>query len=121
MVSFLPKLKKQVAKGFKGKLKSGIIRRYNYALNAFGDRQAINSVDHPFQGIREEFDARYKAQALIPVEDIKILVILGLTDIVPDRADKVFIENTWHEVRQVLSIDPAGASAQLQAYAIASG
>jgi hypothetical protein len=121
VTSFLPQLKKQIAQGFKGKLKSGIIRRYNYAINSLGDRQPINSIDYPFQGIREEFDARYKAQAQIPVEDVKILVILGLTQVAPDRADKVFIENMWHEVRQVLSIDPAGASAQLQAYVIASG
>jgi len=119
--SFLPVLKKQIAKGLKGKLKNGTIRRYTYALNAYGDRQPIGSVDYPFQGIREEFDARYKEQAQIPVEDVKILVILGLTKVTPDRDDKVFIENTWHEVRRVLSIDPAGASAQLQAYAIASG
>ncbi len=113
-------LKKSIAKGFKGKSKllPGTIRRYSYAMDNFGDRNPLNHIDYPFNGIRESFDARYRAQAGIPESDVKVLVLLGSTTVTPQQTDKVLINGSWHEVREVLSIDPAGASASLQCYVI---
>jgi len=114
-------IKKQIAQGFNGKLKTGKIRRYKFVMDERGDQQPLGYTDYPFQGIRQDFDASYRVRAGIPETDVRILVILGLTATTPEQGDKMFINDGWYEVRRVLSIDPAGASASLQAYGIANG
>lgn len=121
MTSFLEgSLKKALAQGFRGKLSRGTIRRYTYTLNDQGDRVPGAHSDYSFEGTRDDFDARYREQAGIPETDVRVLVILGLTTVTPQQTDKIFIKSRWHEVRQVLAIDPAGATATLQCYAISS-
>jgi len=120
MASFLEgSLKKAVAKGFKGKLLKGIVRKVvASAVNNQGDIVPTGIRDYPFEGIRENFSAYYKAQAGIPDTDVSILIILGLTTTTPDKDDKIYINGTWYQVRKILEIDPAGASAKVQAFSI---
>ena len=120
MTSFLPAIRKGIAKGFRDKLSKGKLRRRTPILNNFNDVQTLSYVDYNFDGIRENFDAAWAARALIPQTDVKILIILGSlpSTIVPNQNDLIYIAGFWHQIRRVLEIDPASASASLQAFVI---
>lgn len=122
MSSFLEgPLKKAIAAGFRGKLTRGKIRQpFSIAVDSFGDTQGVKLREYSFEGTRDNFSAFYHAQAGIPLTDVSILVILGSTTVTPKQDDEVFIKGMWHKVRRVLEIDPAGATAKLQAYEIAN-
>ncbi len=112
-------MKKAIAKGFKGKLRMGVIRRTTAGgVDDWGDPVPSTTTDYPFEGIRESFDASWAASAGIPETDVGILVLLGSTTVQPAQGDAVQIEGHWHQVRHVLDIDPAGATARLQAYEV---
>lgn len=118
-------LSKQLAKGFKGRLLSGTVRRYTFTRDTKGNPEPTGKTDYTFaSGIREDFDARWRTQAGIPDTDVGILILLGSISITPGQNDDIMFNSgpyagAWYHVRQVLSIDPAGASVRLQAYQIA--
>lgn len=122
--SFLPQVRKAIAKGFRGRLLKGTVRRRSTILNEFHDVETLTYTDYSFDGMREFFDAQYQTLALIPATDVKILVILGSLAITPTQEDLVQIPpipgatGVWHKVRRILSIDPASASMSLQAFPI---
>ncbi|PWJ81484.1 hypothetical protein C7441_11015 [Pseudaminobacter salicylatoxidans] len=118
----LDAMKAQIAKGFKGKLRKGMIRRMvpGTGVDDFGDPVGMVPADFSFEGIRESFDASWAASAGIPSTDVGILVLLGSTAVEPKQGDTVQIEGMWHQVRRVLDIDPAGASMRLQAYEVSA-
>lgn len=118
MANFLDKMPGVMAKAFKGKLRVGTIRKKTYSSDAYNDRVETGHTDYTFTGIRDSFDARYRAQALIPERDVKILVLLGSTKVQPERADDIFIDNAWFRVREIIEMDPATASATCQAFQI---
>jgi hypothetical protein len=123
MTSFLvSKLKKDVARAFKGKLKTGKIQNnQGDSQDDFGDiAPPDTAVTYSFNGIRENFDAAWMARALIPETDVSILILLGSVSpvYIPVQDDLIFIESLWHKVRKVMKIDPAGASIQLQCYVV---
>lgn len=118
-------LKAQIAKSFKGRLTLGTIRRevVTEIDDDTGDDVAPTVTTFSFEGIRESFSARYKAQSGIKAEDVKILVLLGscVPATTPVQGDKIYLEapwNKWHHVREVMEIDPAGATASLMAYEV---
>jgi hypothetical protein len=119
-------LKAKIATAFKGKLTTGTLRRVTAGgLNSLGDPITPTTTNYPFvSGIRESFSVAFAARAGIPVTDVRILILLGSIvppTIVPVADDLVFLStpwNKWHKVRAVISIDPAAASAVLQAYEI---
>ncbi|MGB3834819.1 MAG: hypothetical protein WA975_23475 [Mesorhizobium sp.] len=112
-------MKAQIAKGFKGKLKQGVIRRTTAGtVDQWGDPVPGSFQTFGFEGIRESLDARWAAQAGIPETDIAILVLLGSTTIEPKQGDTVQIEGKTHLVRRVLDVDPASATMRLQAYEV---
>lgn len=113
-------MKKAIAKGFKGKLRVGTIRRMvpGTGVDEFGDPVDEVPATFDFEGTRENFDASWAASAGIPETDVGILVLLGSTTIEPKQSDMVLIESKWHSVRKVLDIDPASATARLQAYEV---
>ncbi len=87
MTSFLEgPLKKAIAQGFRGRLSKGTLRRYTYTIDSKGDRIPGSHIDYPFEGTRDDFDARYRMQAGIPEKDVRVLVLLGSTN-----ADDVMI------------------------------
>lgn len=117
-------LKAKIARSFKGKLTLGSIRRETATtVDNLGNDVPSTPSTFTFEGIREDFSAYYKANAGIPDTDVSILVLLGSVKPVttPVSSDKIYLQapwNKWYQVRKVLSIDPAGASAKLQAYEI---
>lgn len=122
MASPLNKVKKQIAAGFKGKLKKGTLRKVGAAvsLNSLGDPASGAVTTYQFDGIRSTFSAYYRTTLGIPDTDVSILVIAGSLPnaVEPAQDDLIFIEAKWFKVRKVLDIDPAGASYQLQAHEV---
>lgn len=122
MVSLLDRyVKDQVAKGFKGRLKTGTLRRVTAtAVDAAGDLDGGTVTTYSFEGIRQFFSVFTKAQANIPDTDVKILIILGLVKpaTTPLVDDKIYIEGKWHQIRRILEVDPAGASLLAQCFEI---
>lgn len=116
-------IKKQVASALRGRLLSGTLRRdVPASLDSYGDPVPGTAAEYSFEGIRETYSARYRAQAGIPAEDVSFLVILGsvVPATTPAQGDHIKLENTdWHCVREVPEMDPAGATAKCQCYAVA--
>jgi hypothetical protein len=94
-------------------------------VNALGDPVADSYSTFAFQGIRDSFNAAFAARAGIPLTDVRILVILGLVrpETLPQIDDKIRIRGSdgtqkWHQVRAVLTVDPANAHSVLQCFEI---
>ena len=113
-------IKAQVAQAFKGKLLAGTIRRVGATtLDNRGNPVPGAVSTFAFEGIRESYSAVYRAQAGIPAEDVQFLVLLGSTTSAPRQGDQIKLTNTsWHQVRTIPEVDPAGATAKCQCYAI---
>lgn len=115
-------IKKQVAAAFRGRLLIGTLRRVSASSqDANGDLVPGAPATYAFEGIRESYSARYRAQAGIPEQDVQFLVLLGsvLPVIIPQQGDQIRLSNTgWHQIREIPEIDPAGATAKCQCYAI---
>lgn len=120
MASLLPtEIANIVANAFKGQLMTGVLKRPSASgLDAKGD-PVVTFSTHSVEGIRDNFNARFATLQGIPHTDVKILLIMNLIvpAIVPQKDDLVFIRDEWHKVREVLTIDPASASIELQAFA----
>lgn len=109
-------LAKAIYSGFKGKLKTGTLRRQSGSsgVDEFGDLIIGSSTDYSFEGIRENYSAAYLAQSGIPQGDVKIMILLQSITVEPEQDDFIFIEGDWHQVRRVEMIDPARAAITLQ-------
>ena len=128
MVSLLEsKLKAAIAKGFQGKLLQGTLRREAPAgRDTYGDATGAVITTFTFEGIRETWTARYKAMAGIPETDVSILILQGsfnpVTVVTKEDQNSYIYMSTpwlaWYKVRNVLEVDPAGASARLQVYEV---
>ena len=110
-------LAKAIYKGFKGKLKTGTLRRQSGSsgVDEFGDLIVGTETDYAFEGIRENYSAAYIAAAGIPLGDVRIMILLQSITVEPKQDDFILIEGDWHQVRRVEGIDPAGAAINLQA------
>ncbi len=113
------KIKAQVAAAFAGKLLTGTLRRIAVtALDDAGNPATTSAATYSFDGIRDTFDARFRAQAQIPETDVKVLIIAGSLSTTPVIDDQIKINDVWHQVRAILAVDPAGATYELQVYEI---
>ncbi len=119
MASPLDTIRTAIAAGFKSQLRTGSLRRpgFSSGVDSFGDPIPASATTYTCEGIREEYSKSYKAEAGIPDEDVKILLIGGLVSVEPLRGDQIFIESKWHEVREVM-IDPAAATYECQSFEI---
>ena len=112
-------IRNAVAKGFKGKLLVGTLRRETATtVDASGDDGPAVVETFPFEGIRDLFSAFYAAQAGIPVTDAKVLIIAGSCSTDPRKDDKLLLRGQWMQVRQIMSVDPANATYTLAAFDI---
>lgn len=111
---------RNIARGFKGKLRSGTLRREvpGSGVDSRGDPLPGTTVTFSFEGIRESYDAAYRERAGIPQTDVKILVIAGSIRTTPKVGDQIFIQQQWHKVRSIADIDPATATYTLQCFDI---
>ncbi|RVC47583.1 hypothetical protein EN781_00150 [Mesorhizobium sp. M4A.F.Ca.ET.090.04.2.1] len=113
-------LAKTIAKAFKGKLLKGTLRREvpGTGNDSFGDPNSGSVATYPFEGIREDYTATFRAQAGIPSTDVRVLIIAGSIGTAPKQDDQVLIRSAWHKVRAIESIDPANATYALQCFEI---
>jgi len=115
------KMAEMIAKGFKGRLLTGTLRREGATtVNEFGD-PVISSVDtFSVEGIRDNFAAHYAVLYGIPQSDVRILLIMNLIKpaTTPKKDDKIYIRGAWHQVRKILELDPASATITLQCFEI---
>lgn len=111
-------IRSQIAAGFKGRLLKGSLIRTTPGggVDEYGDPIKPVTTLHPCEGFVETFSAFYRQQAGIPDTDVKILLIAGLIDTVPQKDDRVTFRGKTYQIRRVLDIDPAEASYQLQGY-----
>ena len=129
MASYLDTfIRKEVAKAFKGQLVPGVLfREVPTSVNTAGDPvPGPDPLTYAVQGIRDSFRAAFAATAGIPVTDVRILLILGLIipTTTPVKDDKIRMRGDdgtqkWHQVRAVLTVDPANAHIVLQCFEIA--
>lgn len=116
-------LARTIARAFRGKLTDGTLRRESAAsVDDFGDPQSPTPSTFTFNGIRDSFDAKYRQQAGIPQTDVGVLVLLESVTprTTPRQGDQVYIKAQWHQVREILDQDPAGATMQLQCFEISA-
>lgn len=118
-MAILDTIRKEIAKGFKGKLRKGTL--YSAAVTSVTDGvPVITYTTSTFDGIRDSFSAVYANMAGIPITDARILIIAGSlpAGVAPKKDDKITIESLNFQVRQITAIDPATATYQLAAFAI---
>ncbi|MES0071932.1 hypothetical protein [Mesorhizobium sp. M0058] len=116
-------LARTVARAFRGKLSDGVLRRESATTtDALGDPVSPTPATFTFNGIRESFDATFRAQAGIPQTDVGVLVLLESVTprTAPERGDQVYIKAQWHQVREILDQDPASATMRLQCFEISA-
>lgn len=111
MVSILDTLATEVAKGFKGKLMTGLLRREtpSASVDDRGDPTSFTVTTFPFEGIVDTYSAFHKAVAQIPDTDVKVLIIAGSLATQPINGDQLQMRGLWYQVRR-FSTDPATAT-----------
>lgn len=110
--------------GFKGKLKTGVLRKVvigqSAGLDDKGDPIDVAPVDYPFEGFTSQYKADFMARAGIPDTDLKVSIFAKSLDagIAPANDDKAYIDGVWYQIRKK-AIDPAGAMWICQSFEIA--
>lgn len=122
MPSILEKeLAKIIAKEFRGKLLKGTLRReLATTVDEFGDPSVSTIKNYSVEGIRDTFSANYAVLYGIPQSDVRILLIMNLIKpaTMPQKDDKIYIRERWHQVRKIIEVDPASATITLQCFEI---
>ena len=114
-------VKKQVAQAFKGKLLTCTLRRVTAGgVDDFGDPVPGSDLTWPFDGIVDKFDAMFAKISEINVTDVRVLIIAGSLDTVPQKDDqvKVNVRGDWYQLRDLVERDPAQATYVYSAYSI---
>jgi len=116
-------LEGQIAKaiyaGFKGKLLTGTLRREipGGSNDEHGDPETITVSTYDLQGFADEYSDAFKAQAGIPVADLKVCIFAQSLSVRPAKDDQVRFGSTWYQLRKVAT-DPATALWTCQAFEI---
>jgi hypothetical protein len=110
-------IKQAIATGFRGKLLKGTLRKVTATGRATNGDPVTTTSDYACQGFREAYSAFFRAQALIPDDDVQIVLIAGLTGAAPIAGDKINLVGAWWQVRKV-DIDPAGATYSCQCFGV---
>lgn len=112
-----------IYKGFKGKLKKGVLRQMQFpdsgAQDDLGDDIDGAPVDYKFEGFTDNYSDFYKAQAGIPDTDLKVCIFAkSMPDHVrPGKDNKARVGTVWYQLRAA-KVDPAGALWECQAFEI---
>lgn len=111
--------------GFKGQLRSGVIRRLGAAagLDGHGRPQDRPPALHRFEGFIDDYSAFTRAQAGIPATSMR-LNIFGASlpvGIIPSKDDLARVDEPagprWVKLLARVDVDPAGALYQCEAQA----
>lgn len=113
-------MKGAIARGFKGKLHTGILYRSTGTVqNSLGDTVATAPAQFRIEGIVTEYDEMYRQRAGIPDEDVKIVLISGNCETAAVKDDVVRLprkgQQRYFKVRKI-GQDPADATQVLQAF-----
>jgi hypothetical protein len=118
---------KAVYAGFKGRLSPGLLRRsVATSLDDLGDPVSPTTADYDCQGFVDDYSAVVRAKAGIPVTDVKVCIFgqsLAGGSVRPTKDDVVRMPTragvvTWHQLRERIEVDPAGALYECQAFVI---
>jgi hypothetical protein len=99
MVSFLDpsQLRAKIAAGFKGKLLVGSLTRVSgTTVDEYGDVIPGATQTFVVNGLVDSYNDVYRTQASIPETDSKIILIAGLSEVEPQKDDKIA---AIHELR----------------------
>lgn len=116
-------LAQAIFQGFKGKLKTGTLRRVGSGgsggKDELGDPLATSAQTWGFEGFTDNYTAYFKAQAGIPETDLKVCIFAKSlpAGVEPKRDDQAQIGGAWYQLRKA-DTDPATALWECQAYAI---
>ena len=117
--SILPLINKSVTKSLKGRLACGVLTRsVATTVNDFGDPSITEKQTFPFEGLRSDFSALYRAQAGIPDTDVQILILAGTLKTTPQKDDVLELGGRRYRTRKIITVDPAGATFTLQAFCL---
>lgn len=120
MASFLENLlRDELAKGFKGKLLSGIISRSSSSsTNEYGYTVGGVTTNYICEGFVENYSDFYRLQAGISENDVKVILIAGNTQIEPKKDDLIsFSGYPSYKVREIKT-DPAKATYECQSFSV---
>jgi len=109
-----------IASGFKEKLLIGTLSRVtDSGVDAFGDPVVGAAVNYRCEGFIDQYSDAYRVAAGIPETDAKVVLILGNTEVEPQKNDSVNFPNFGtYKLRGSIKIDPARASAECQAFRV---
>lgn len=114
-------IRKQIAKGFKGKLLNGTVGRVTASggLDANGDPLTSTVTQLPFEGFVETWSTQFRTAHGIPDTDTGILIIADTLKGYRPKADDTITFPTRGEtyvVRRIVEIDPAVATFRIAGY-----
>lgn len=117
-ISPIDKIAGTVARAFRGKLNVGTLHRYTpgTGVDSRGDPLPGTWAAHSFEGILEDYDDAYRAQAGIPQTDVHILILAGSIAVEPGKEDVIEIKGGKYQARAIRT-DPATATWTVQAFA----
>lgn len=123
MVSFLDPnsnsgLRKQLAKGFKGRLLVGVLTR---KINGDVDERGIPTTvtqTYRVEGFVDNYSAYYRRNAGIPDNDVNIVLIAGNCDTDPIKDDRIKFANFPEYQIRVVETDPALAHYECQSFSV---
>lgn len=117
MASPLDAIRKAVATGFKGRLRKGrLYRRPALSVNALGDDIQGTPTVFPFDGAIDNYSEFTRANAGIPVTDVRLIIIAGSLATTPNMDDVVWIDGRWLKLGMRIETDPARAAYACQAF-----
>lgn len=86
-------------------------------VDTYGD-PTTTSKNYSVQGFHDAYDESYRVRAGIPETDSKIVLVLGLGEIDPQKDDEITLSGYKpFKVRRV-KVDPAKASAECQVFEV---
>lgn len=119
MASFLEGvLRKELAKGFKGQLLKGVLFRDEYGELDDRGNPTTTRTQYSVEGFIDEYNDIYRAQAGIPENDVKVVLIAGNCEVDPIKDDLVSFPN-WPTYKiRAAKTDPALAHYTCQSFKV---
>ena len=114
------KIRKAIAKGFKGKLLKGTLTRRNSSTVDPNTGFPTNTTPQSFtvEGFHDNYNETFRVGAGIPETDSQIILIAGNCQIEPKKDDKIIFPNYPSFQIRKIKTDPDKAHFDCQVYEI---
>lgn len=118
MASFLEsQLRNAIAKGFKGKLLVGTLTRMVSTGVDENNDPVQTPVVYRVEGFVDDYSAFYRANAGIPENSVKVILIAGNCETEPEKNDFIqFPRYPRYQIRKIMG-DPATAHWECESFA----